>query len=76
MDAALRDIIKLTTDFYFKDIVEAKNIDLFMLTTSVSSPMGHGSDSEAIAIKFGNLETNLVDSSQFGFEPLLLLTFA
>lgn len=68
----LRDIIKSITDFYFKDIIGAKNIDLFMLTPSISSPMAPGSDSEAIVIKFGNLETNLVDSSQFGFEPLLL----
>ena len=53
----------------------AKNVDLFMMTPSVSSPMGPGSDSEAIQIKFGNLNTNLVDSSQFGFEPLLLNGF-
>jgi asparaginyl-tRNA synthetase len=68
----LRDIIKLTTDYYFRNILGAKNVDLFMLTPSVSSPMGPGSDSEAINIKFGKLVTNLVDSSQFGFEPLLL----
>jgi asparaginyl-tRNA synthetase len=43
-----------------------------MLTPSVSSPMGPGSDSEAIPIKFGKYNSNLIDSSQFGFEPLLL----
>jgi aspartyl/asparaginyl-tRNA synthetase len=49
-----------------------KNVDLFMLTPSVSSPMGPGSDSEPIQVRIGDLDTNLVDSSQFGFEPLLL----
>jgi asparaginyl-tRNA synthetase len=69
---SLRHYIKEASDFYFANILNAKNIDLFMLTPSVSSPMGKGSDSEAIEINFGKLKTNLVDSSQFGFEPLLL----
>ena len=34
--------------------------------------MGPGSDSEVIPIKFGKYNSFLVDSSQFGFEPLLL----
>lgn len=68
----IRHYIKTITDYYFSNIVDAKNIDLFMLTPSVSSPMGPGSDSEAVSIKFGNLETYLVDSSQFGFEPLIM----
>lgn len=68
----LRDYIKLISDYYFSVQIGAKNIDLFMLTTSVSSPMGPGSNSEAIPIRFGNLDSYLVDSSQFGFEPLLL----
>ncbi|MEX0909788.1 MAG: amino acid--tRNA ligase-related protein, partial [Candidatus Paceibacterota bacterium] len=34
-------------------------------------PMGPGSDSEVISIQFGKYTTNLVDSSQFGFEPLM-----
>ena len=68
----LRSYIKLMSDYYFGVKVNAKNIDLFMLTPSVSSPMGPGSDSEAIPIKFGNVDSFLVDSSQFGFEPLLL----
>ncbi len=71
----LRNNIKQVCDFYWGDIQNASNIDLFMLTPSVSSPMGPGSDSEAIQIKFGNLNTYLVDSSQFGFEPLLLNGF-
>ena len=68
----LRHYIKIVSDYYFGVECEAKNIDLFMLTHSISSPMGSGSDSEAIPIKFGKYDSNLVDSSQFGFEPLLL----
>ncbi len=34
--------------------------------------MGPGSDSKVIPIKFGKYKSNLVDSAQFGFEPLLL----
>lgn len=68
----LRHYIKLASDFYFGEKQGAKNIDLFMLTPSISSPMGPGSDSESIPLKFGKYKSNLVDSSQFGFEPLLL----
>ena len=71
----LRHYFKLASDHYFGSKLNAKNIDLFMLTPSVSSPIGPGSDSEPIKIKLGNLETYLVDSSQFGFEPLLLNGF-
>lgn len=71
----LRHYIKFTSDYYFGLNFGAKNVDLFMMTPSVSSPMGPGSDSEPIKIKYGNLETFLVDSSQFGFEPLLLNNF-
>jgi asparaginyl-tRNA synthetase len=67
----IRHYLKTTSDKYFGEIVGAKNTDLFMMTPSVSSPMGPGSDSEAVPIKFGKLDTFLVDSSQFGFEPLL-----
>lgn len=67
----LRHYIKEISDWYFTEKQNAKNVDLFMLTSSVSSPMGPGSDSEAIEIEFGKLKTYLVDSSQFGFEPLL-----
>lgn len=71
----LRHYIKFTSDYYFGLKLGAKNIDLFMMTPSVSSPVGPGSDSEPIKIKVGKLETFLVDSSQFGFEPLLLDNF-
>ncbi|GEC59276.1 asparaginyl-tRNA synthetase [Bradyrhizobium japonicum] len=68
----LRHYVRAVSDYYFSVMHEGRNIDLFMLTPSISSPMGAGSDSEAIAIKFGELDSYLVDSSQFGFEPLLL----
>lgn len=69
---SLRHRLKLCSDFYFSSVQGATNVDLFMMTPSVSSPMGPGSDSETIPIRFGNLRTYLVDSSQFGFEPLLM----
>lgn len=68
----LRHYIKRACDIYWGDIQKAYNVDLFMITQSVSSPMGPGSDSKALSIKFGNKDAFLVDSSQFGFEPLLL----
>jgi asparaginyl-tRNA synthetase len=68
----LRHIMKALCDDYMSTRVGAKNIDLFMLTPSVSSPMGPGSDSEAIPIKFGKLTSYLTDSSQFGFEPIIM----
>lgn len=68
----LRHIVKTLSDSYMSEVADAKNIDLFMLTPSVSSPMGPGSDSEAIPIKFGRFTSYLTDSSQFGFEPILM----
>lgn len=71
----LRHNIKIASDYFWAVKQKAYNIDLFMLTSSVSSPMGSGSDSEPIAIQFGKLNTYLVDSSQFGFEPILMNKF-
>jgi len=71
----LRHYIRKVSDYYFSEKQNAKSVDLFMLSPSVSSPSGPGSDSKPIPIKFGNLKTYLVDSSQFGFEPLLLNGF-
>ena len=69
---AVRHYLRATTDHYFGIELGMKSIDLFMLTPSVSSPMGPGSDSEPVRVRIGDLDTNLTDSSQFGFEPLLL----
>jgi len=68
----LRHYIKAASDYYFGVEQKAKNVDLFMFTSSVSSPLGPGSDSEPVSIKLGKLNTFLVDSSQFGFEPILI----
>lgn len=67
----LRHQIRAVSDAYFSDNVGAKNVDLFLMTSSVSSPTGPGSDSEPLPLTFGGLNTYLVDSSQFGFEPIL-----
>ncbi|EKE18544.1 MAG: hypothetical protein ACD_9C00301G0006 [uncultured bacterium] len=71
----LRHHFKCVSDYYFSEEQGAKNIDLFMITPSISSPVGPGSDSEAIPIKFGKLDSFLVDSSQFGFEPVVMNKF-
>ncbi len=71
----LRHYIKVISDYYFSAVQDAKNIDLFMLTPSISSPMGPGSDSEAIPVKFGKFNCYLTDSAQFGFEPLIINGF-
>ena len=71
----LRHYVKVSSDYYFGVIQKTKNIDLFMFTPCVSSPAGPGSDSEPIPFKLGELDTYLTDSSQFGFEPLLLNGF-
>ena len=42
----LRHYVKIVSDYYFGTFQNAKNIDLFMFTSSVSSPVGPGSDSE------------------------------
>jgi aspartyl/asparaginyl-tRNA synthetase len=71
----LRSHIKSITDYYFGTLVDARSVDLFMLTSSVSSPVGLGSNSEVVVAKLGNIDSFLTDSSQFGFEPLLLNEF-
>lgn len=68
----IRHQIRVVSDAYFANQVGAKNVDLFLMTSSVSSPTGPGSDSEPIPLTFGGLNTYLIDSSQFGFEPILV----
>ena len=64
--------LKQILDYYFTYMLNSVGVDLFMLTPSISSPMGPGSDSEPLPIPFGKYKSFLVDSSQFGFEPLLM----
>lgn len=66
----LRSLVSSSTDSYFQAL-GAPRVDLYMVTSSVSSPMGKGSDSKPWLIKMGERQTNLVDSAQFGMEPLV-----
>jgi len=68
----LRNEIKRSVDDFFLNKINAVNVDLFMMTNSISSPMGSGSDSLPIEFKFGKESTFLTDSAQFGFEPIIL----
>ncbi len=70
----LRNTIQSAVDKYF-NILNAPKIDLFLISRGVSSPMGKGSDSVPVPIKFGNKDTYLVDSAQFGMEPLVQSRF-
>lgn len=70
-----RHRIRIATDEFWSKKQGACSVDLFMMTPSISSPMGPSSNSEAIPIKFGRLETFLVDSAQFGLEPVLINGF-
>lgn len=67
----LRDTISSSCDLYFNKL-HAPKVDLYMITQGVSSPMGKGSDSIALPLKFGKKNAYLVDSAQFGMEPLVL----
>lgn len=67
-----RHYIHEISNTYFSDVVHARHMDLFLMTSSVSSPSGPGSDSIPIALTFGGHNTYLTDSSQFGFEPVLI----
>lgn len=68
----LRNTIKKSVDGFFLNKIKAVNVDLFMMTNSISSPSGSGSDSLPIEFKFGKQYTFLTDSAQFGFEPIIL----
>src|SRR5437660_4926158 len=56
----LRHYVKIVSDHYFGERIGAKNVDLFMLTPSISSPMGPGSDSAPLPVQFGEFKSNLV----------------
>ena len=66
----LRNIVATAIDNFFQTQGIPK-VDLYMVTNSVSSPMGRGSDSEPWPIMMGDTKTHLVDSAQFGMEPLV-----
>lgn len=70
----LRNIVELACDEYFQS-KNAPKVDLYMVAKGISSPMGKGSDSEPIPFKLGNQNVFLVDSAQFGMEPLVQKNF-
>lgn len=70
----LRSKIEISCDEYFQKL-NAPKVDLFLISQGVSSPMGKGSDSLPIPIKFGKDDVFLVDSAQFGMEPLVQKAF-
>lgn len=65
--AKLHNIIsKATMEFWFKRNV--KTLYLPITTSSISSPMGLGSDSSPVSINLFGIETYLADSMQFMLE--------
>jgi len=70
----LRNEISSACDDFFRSR-QAPKVDLFMIARGISSPMGKGSDSEPVPITIGTQSVNLVDSAQFGMEPLVLKHF-
>jgi asparaginyl-tRNA synthetase len=68
---ALRNIVNTACDQYFQKL-KAPKVDLFLITRGVSSPAGRGSDSKPIPFRFGRQNVYLVDSSQFGLEPIVM----
>lgn len=69
-----RNTVEMACDQYFQDL-RAPKVDLFLITKGVSSPIGRGSDSLPVKIDFDTQHAYLVDSSQFGMEPLVLQNF-
>lgn len=70
----LRNCVESACDEYFQKL-KAPKIDLYLIAREVSSPMAKGSDSLPLAIHFGRKKTFLVDSAQFGMEPLVQKKF-
>ncbi len=67
---SLRNVISHACDnFFLKQ--GAPKIDLYMIAQNVSSPTGKGSDSIPIPLTLGKQSVYLVDSAQFGLEPLV-----
>ncbi|MDO8497711.1 MAG: amino acid--tRNA ligase-related protein [bacterium] len=67
---SLRNTASCACDAYFQNL-GAPKVDLYMIAKSVSSPMGKGSYSEPIPFNLGDQHVFLVDSAQFGMEPLV-----
>lgn len=70
----LRNSVVLSCDNFFQKY-NAPRVDLYMISKNSSSPMGKGSDSKPISFILGNQHLCLVDSAQFGMEPLVQKAF-
>ncbi len=71
---SLRNDIEIECDKYFHGL-KAPKVDLYLISSSISSPIALGSDSEPIEFHLGNNNYYLADSSQFGMEPLLFNSY-
>ncbi|MEK7518159.1 MAG: amino acid--tRNA ligase-related protein [Patescibacteria group bacterium] len=66
----LRNTVEAACDEYFQDL-KAPKVDLYLIAKGISSPMSRGSDSSPIPLQLGSQSAFLVDSAQFGMEPLV-----
>ncbi|MBU1323276.1 hypothetical protein KKE75_04440 [Patescibacteria group bacterium] len=71
----LRNCVEMACDEYFQK-QKAPKIDLYLIAREVSSPIARGSDSLPLSIHFGKKDTYLMDSAQFGMEPLVQKEFS
>ena len=65
--AALQDQIAVSTTRFWSER-NVRTLHLPITTSSISSPMGRGSDSSPVAIEMFGVATHLADSMQFGLE--------
>jgi len=70
----LRNTVEKGCDDYFRKL-GAPKVDLFLISSSISSPIALGSDSKPIEFHLDGKSYFLADSSQFGMEPLLFNSF-
>lgn len=68
--AKIRNELETLCDEYFQKLGAIKT-DLFLITKSVSSPIGLGSDSKPLPLTIDGQKAFLVDSAQFGMESLV-----
>lgn len=66
----IRNEISIACDSFFQ-AKKGQKVDLFLIAQSISSPTAKGSDSKPIEIKIKNQNFFLIDSAQFGMEPLV-----
>ena len=70
----LRNLVEKGCDQYFSSY-KAPKVDLYLISCSITSPLGLGSDSKPIKFKLDDKIFCLADSSQFGMEPLVINFF-